>query len=128
MSSKKKQPQVMPDETTPEQKAASLVELGAKWVLVKGADADTPEVHNTLYSSGGDVEVYTWSRLPHVYHGSGCTLASSIAALIARGESVIDAVSAAQRYTWEALRRGFKPGNGQYIPHRFFHLPESQLK
>lgn len=115
-------------EQPPEHKAAELIKLGAEWVLVKGADADTPEVHNTLYTAGGDVEVYTWSRLPHVYHGSGCTLASAIAALIARGESVLDAVSTAQRYTWEAIRRGFKPGNGQHVPHRFFHLPEARLK
>ncbi|MDH3587876.1 MAG: hydroxymethylpyrimidine/phosphomethylpyrimidine kinase [Gammaproteobacteria bacterium] len=111
-----------------DERAASLVALGARWVLVKGADADTPEVHNTLYGTDGDVEVYTWSRLPHAYHGSGCTLASAIAALIAHGEDVVDAVTAAQRYTWEALRRGFQPGKGQFVPHRFFHLPEAPLK
>ena len=109
-------------------KASSLVGLGARWVLVKGADADTPEVHNRLYNGKGDVEVFTWSRLPHAYHGSGCTLASAIAALLAQGEDVIDAVTAAQRYTWEALRRGFQPGKGQFVPNRFFHLPEAPLK
>ncbi|MDH3767021.1 MAG: hydroxymethylpyrimidine/phosphomethylpyrimidine kinase [Gammaproteobacteria bacterium] len=117
-----------PNAATNDDKAATLIGLGAEWLLIKGADADTPEVHNTLYSAGGDVEVYTWSRLPHAYHGSGCTLASAIAAQIANGETAIDAVTSAQRYTWEALRRGFQPGKGQYIPHRFFHLPEAHLK
>lgn len=110
------------------EKAASLIGRGAQWVLVKGADADTPEVHNVLHGRGGETEVFTWSRLPGIYHGSGCTLAAAIAALLARGESVPDAVGAAQRYTWEALRRGFGPGQGQRIPHRFFHLPHGPHK
>ncbi len=113
---------------TDEEKAASLVARGAQWVLVKGADADTPEVHNVLHGAGGEVEVFTWSRLPGTYHGSGCTLAAALAALLARGETVTDAVGAAQRYTWEALRRGFRPGQGQFIPHRFFHLPQGPHK
>ncbi len=114
-----------PDGDTDDERAAELVARGTPWLLAKGADADTPEVHNKLYNADGDVEVYTWSRLPNVYHGSGCTLASAIAALLAHDETVVDAVTAGQRYTWEALRRGFRPGQGQHIPHRFFHLPES---
>lgn len=117
-----------PGSGTDEERAARLVEMGARWVLAKGADADTPEVHNKLYNNGGEVEVFTWSRLPHSYHGSGCTLAAAIAALLAQGEDVIAAVTAAQRYTWEALRRGFQPGTGQFVPRRFFHLPEGPLK
>lgn len=116
---------LVPEHDTDERRAASLVADGAGAVLVKGADEDTPEVHNVLYDAGGESAVYTWSRLPHHYHGSGCTLASATAALMARGSSVEEAVAAAQRYTWEALRRGFQPGSGQHIGHRFFHLPET---
>jgi len=49
----------------------------------------------------------------------------AIAALLAHGKTPRAAVEAAQRYTFEALRRGFRPGGGQHIPHRFFHLPET---
>jgi hydroxymethylpyrimidine/phosphomethylpyrimidine kinase len=116
---------LVPDAASDAQRAAALVEAGAEYVLAKGADESTEEVHNVLYDSEGEVEHFTWSRLPHVYHGSGCTLASAIAALLAHGKTPRAAVEGAQRYTFEALRRGFRPGAGQHIPHRFFHLPET---
>ncbi|MFI4967924.1 MAG: hydroxymethylpyrimidine/phosphomethylpyrimidine kinase [Gammaproteobacteria bacterium] len=98
--------------------ARALLDTGAAHVLVKGADEATPEVHNTLYSSDGRREESTWPRLPGVYHGSGCTLASAAAALLARGETPQAAVREAQRYTWEALKRGWQLGHGQAIPNR----------
>ena len=61
-----------------------------------------------------------WPRLPGIYHGSGCTLASAIAALLANGLPVEDAVNEAQEYTWQALKHGFRPGMGQHIPDRLF--------
>ena len=99
-------------------RAAALLGTGARHVLMKGADEDTTEVLNTLYSAGGGRRAYTWPRLPGVYHGSGCTLASATAALLARGREVPEAVEEAQRYTWEALRHGWKLGQGQLIPDR----------
>ncbi|NNF66022.1 MAG: hydroxymethylpyrimidine/phosphomethylpyrimidine kinase [Gammaproteobacteria bacterium] len=120
--------ELAPGDATDAEKAARLIALGTQWLLRKGADADTPEVHNTLYNAGGDVEVYNWSRLPHQFHGSGCTLAAAIAAQLAHGCTVVEAVNSAQRYTFEALRRGYRPGQGQHVPHRYFHLPEAHKK
>jgi hydroxymethylpyrimidine/phosphomethylpyrimidine kinase len=110
---------------TPAERAAVLVGRGARQVLVKGGDEPTEEVHNILYDDAGEVEHFTWSRLPHQYHGSGCTLAAAIAALLAHGKAPRAAVEGAQRFTFEALRRAFRPGSGQHVPHRFFHLPET---
>ncbi|MEJ1357898.1 MAG: bifunctional hydroxymethylpyrimidine kinase/phosphomethylpyrimidine kinase, partial [Candidatus Sedimenticola sp. (ex Thyasira tokunagai)] len=59
-----------------------------------------------------------WPLLPESYHGSGCTLASSIAALLARGAILEQAVSHAQEFTWQSLSRGWHPGKGQYLPLR----------
>jgi hydroxymethylpyrimidine/phosphomethylpyrimidine kinase len=59
-----------------------------------------------------------WPRLPGSYHGSGCTLASAIAAALAIGLPVAEAVREAQEYTWRSLATGFKPGAGQYLPDR----------
>jgi hydroxymethylpyrimidine/phosphomethylpyrimidine kinase len=58
--------------------------------------------------------------LPGIYHGSGCTLASAIAALLANGLPMEEAVREAQEYTWETLKYGFRPGMGQHIPDRLF--------
>jgi hydroxymethylpyrimidine/phosphomethylpyrimidine kinase len=61
-----------------------------------------------------------WRRLPGSYHGSGCTLASAIAAGLAKGLSVPEAVASAQAYTWQALAHGFRPGAGQPLPDRLY--------
>jgi hydroxymethylpyrimidine/phosphomethylpyrimidine kinase len=99
--------------------ASRLVDLGAKFVLITGTHAPTPDVVNTLYDSGGAVRTDRWKRLAGNFHGSGCTLASAIAAAIAHGLSIPDAVREAQEYTWETLARAFRPGAGQSIPWRF---------
>jgi hydroxymethylpyrimidine/phosphomethylpyrimidine kinase len=98
--------------------ARRLLATGCRWVVAKGADEDTVGVENVLYGSNGFEEVYRWRRLPGQYHGSGCTLASAIATLLAKGWSVPRAVGEAQRYTFEALRHAFRPGHGQFIPRR----------
>ena len=98
-------------------RAAALLARGCRWVLVKGADEDTPGVENVLFGEGFET-AYRWRRLPESYHGSGCTLASAIAALLARGQAVPVAVQEAQRYTDEALREGYRPGGGQWVPRR----------
>ncbi len=98
-------------------RAQALLATGAGHVLLKGADEATPEVHNSLFGAAGR-EDYSWPRLPGVYHGSGCTLASAVAALLARGEPLPAAVREAQRYTWEALKHGWPLGKGRPIPNR----------
>ena len=101
--------------------ARRLVELGAEFVLITGTHENTPKVVNTLYGEGGRiVRADTWDRLPGSYHGSGCTLASAIAASIANGLDIAEAVREAQEYTWNTLAAAFRPGMGQHIPDRLF--------
>lgn len=100
--------------------AARLLELGAEYVLITGTHEATPSVVNTLYCEDGFVRADEWERLAGSYHGSGCTLASAIAATLANGLEVPDAVREAQEYAWQALRAAFRPGMGQLIPDRFF--------
>jgi len=100
--------------------AARLLGLGAEYVLVTGTHESTPDVVNTLYGEDGLVRTDEWERLPGSYHGSGCTLASAIAATLANGLEVPEAVREAQEYAWQALRAAFRPGMGQLIPDRFF--------
>jgi hydroxymethylpyrimidine/phosphomethylpyrimidine kinase len=100
--------------------ARQLVADGSRYVLVTGTHETAAEVVNTLYDARGVVREDRWQRLPGSYHGSGCTLASAIAALLARGLEVERAVRQAQEYTWKSLAAGFSPGRGQAIPDRFF--------
>jgi hydroxymethylpyrimidine/phosphomethylpyrimidine kinase len=100
--------------------AARLTGLGAKHVLITGTHEPGAQVTNTLYDAKGKVRADSWPRLPGEYHGSGCTLASAIAAFLARGLGVVEAAREAQAYTWKTLEAGFKAGAGQLIPDRFF--------
>ena len=102
-----------------------LLALGCDYVLVTGAHEASAEVINTLYDRGGMVREDRWQRLPGSYHGSGCTLASAIAAALANGLGVPAAVRDAQEYTWQALAGGFRPGAGQFLPDRFFWAREA---
>ena len=106
--------------------AKRIIAGGCEYVLVTGAHENTPEVVNTLYGQNGVVRSDSWRRLPGNYHGSGCTLASAIAATIANGLEVSDAVKDAQEYTWQTLKAAFRPGMGQQIPDRLFWAREDE--
>lgn len=109
---------LVPDADMPAARAAALLRTGCRHVLLKGADEDTPDVCNVLFGAGTQSELFRWPRLPGSYHGSGCTLASAIAALLAQGKTMRDAVAHAQQFTWDALDQGWRPGKGQLIPAR----------
>jgi hydroxymethylpyrimidine/phosphomethylpyrimidine kinase len=100
--------------------AQALLALGAQYVLVTGTHEAGADVVNTLYERSGALRSDRWQRLPGSYHGSGCTLASAIAARLAHGVPVPEAVYEAQRYTWHTLAAGFRPGSGQHLPRRRF--------
>ena len=104
--------------------ANRLLQSGCEYVLITGAHENTLQVVNTLYGVDGVVRSDKWQRLEGSYHGSGCTLASAIAASLANGMSVYDSVYEAQRYTWQTLKAGFRPGMGQYLPDRLFWAKE----
>lgn len=107
-----------------EESARRLLTLGCEYVLVTGTHEATADVVNRLYGHEGMVREDRWQRLPGSYHGSGCTLASAIAAAIANGLATPEAVREAQEYTWQALAGGFRPGMGQLLPDRFFWARE----
>jgi hydroxymethylpyrimidine/phosphomethylpyrimidine kinase len=107
-----------------DESALRLLDVGCEYVLITGTHERTAEVTNTLYGVDGLIKAYNWERLPGSYHGSGCTLTSAIAACIAHGLSMEEAILEAQEYTWKSLKAGFRPGMGQYIPDRMFWARE----
>lgn len=97
-----------------------LLDLGPEYVLITGGHEPGPHIDNHLYASHRQLESFSWDRLPHSYHGSGCTLSSGIAGLLAQGLDPFAAIHEAQEFTWHALQQGFRPGMGQHIPNRLF--------
>ncbi len=95
-----------------------LNNLGCNHVLVTGAHDQSPEVNNVLYRPSESPLRFSWKRLAGSHHGSGCTLASAIAALLAHGQLPVEAVSNAQDFTWKALEAGIPSRKGQSIPNR----------
>lgn len=97
--------------------AAAVLEFGPRWALIKGG-------HLTAgHGDGGSaVDLLTdgteehWLRAPrhdnrHT-HGTGCTLASALAAQLAKGDTVPQAAAAAKDYVTGALAAGFRLGAG----------------
>ena len=104
--------------------AEKLFEYGTENVLITGTDEDTDQVYNTLYQKNDSSLEFNWARLQGNFHGSGCTLSSRIAAQLALGKSIKEAVMEAQLYTWRTLNYGLDLGKGQKHPDRFFKLDE----
>lgn len=109
------------NETKLEDCGIKLMQQGCEAVLITGTHEDNEHVDNLWFHEGKYVETFSWERLPYEYHGSGCTLASAVAALIAQGLDPFNAVNEAQDYSWNALKHAFKISDkGQLIPHRFY--------
>ncbi|MFD1832349.1 MULTISPECIES: bifunctional hydroxymethylpyrimidine kinase/phosphomethylpyrimidine kinase [Streptomyces] len=92
--------------------AEAVLAYGPGWALVKGGHLKDAEAVDLL--TDGTVE--HWLRAPrhdnrHT-HGTGCTLASAIAALLARGLPVPEAVEGAKEYVTGAIAAGFALGGG----------------
>ncbi|HLF66733.1 MAG TPA: hydroxymethylpyrimidine/phosphomethylpyrimidine kinase, partial [Gammaproteobacteria bacterium] len=99
--------------------AEEILSLGVKHLLITGGHDDTVQIINHYFSALGEETRFRWPRLPGEFRGSGCTLAASIAALVAQGHSVLQALSDAQRYTWHSLKHARAIGQGQLIPDRY---------
>lgn len=87
-------------------------------LLITGGHGDELLVHNRLYSRDGTNRTFTCQRLPGSYHGSGCTLASTLAGRLALGQDLASAVESALTYTWRTLRDAEQLGHGQFVPRR----------
>lgn len=87
-------------------------DLGASGVLLKGGHLEGDAIVDLLRAPDGTVTAFEDTRIdtPNT-HGTGCTLASSIACGIAQGMSVVDAVARARLYVRKAIETN--PGYGQ---------------
>jgi hydroxymethylpyrimidine/phosphomethylpyrimidine kinase len=84
--------------------ARALVALGARAALVKGGHADGSAC-DVLLADGVATELDARRIAVVSTHGTGCTLSAGVAAALARGEPLANAVARAKRYVWRALAR-----------------------
>ncbi len=89
----------------------ALLALGARTVLLKGGHSDELEVVDRYYDGRGVMEL-RHPRMPIEGHGTGCTLASAMAAELAKGHAPRSAVRRAVAYVHRALARSYRPGGG----------------
>lgn len=93
-------------------------------VLIKGGHGEGDEIINTWFSASHD-QAWRWPRLSGGFHGSGCTLASAIAACLATGLDMQQALSNAQHWVQASLTNAYSIADGQRIPARtVMQLPE----
>ena len=114
--------EVARNENDMQRQAKQLIDLGAKAVLLKGGHGDSAESADLLIAEDGES---LWLREDRVAtdntHGTGCTLSSAIAAGLAKGNALGDAVSSAKAYIHEAIRHAdeLKIGQGHGPVHHF---------
>lgn len=103
--------------------ARTLLERGAQSVLLKGghleqsprdADAGGAEVVD-VFARGENTITIVNQRLPVEGHGTGCTLSSALAAYLARGLGMEEALRESCAYLHEALRHGYRVGDGEPV-------------
>lgn len=97
-----------------EEAGREILKLGPKAVLVKGGHLNSPEVIDLLVTPDGVREFRGEKIKSSNTHGTGCTLASAIAAGLARGDNLEQAVARARAYVAEGIRLapGFGTGHG----------------
>lgn len=99
------------DEAGMRRAAGAVLEFGPRWALIKGGHLPGDAVD--LLTDGAEEH---WLRAPrhtnrHT-HGTGCTLASAVAAGLGNGQDVVAAVVAAKEYVTGAIANGFPLGGG----------------
>jgi len=100
------------------EESSAVQSLNCSWVLLTGTDGAQREVEHRLYYQGELHSSFRYAKLPGEYHGSGCTLASAISALLALGIDVDIACKRALDYCYQTLLNAKKLGKMQYHPNR----------
>lgn len=105
----------IPDAQAMRVAAHDLLALGARAVFLKGGHLqDEGDVVDLFVDEEGLIET-SHPRLALEAHGTGCTLASAIAARRAQGMAMKDACLAASDYVHAALRAGYRPGRSEIV-------------
>lgn len=105
-------------EADPQKAARKLQQAGCGEVLATGGHGTGDAIINVLYQRNAEPRRWHVERIGGEYHGTGCTLAASIAAGRACGLSQRAAIAQAQNYVHRAIIHALKVGEGQPVPDR----------
>jgi hydroxymethylpyrimidine/phosphomethylpyrimidine kinase len=114
----------MPVDNLESMKAAArkLVELGARAVVVTGGHLDKAV---DVFFDGTKMESFAGDRAkPDNTHGTGCTFSSAVAANLALGRQLRDAVVLAKAYVVEAIRQAFPVGPGRLPLNHLYRMTQ----
>jgi hydroxymethylpyrimidine/phosphomethylpyrimidine kinase len=101
------------DEADLPRAAEALLALGPRWALVKGGHLPAGSAAADLLTDGRERHWFRAPRHPNPHtHGTGCTLASAIAAGLAQGLAVPAAAGRAKEYVTRAIAAGYPLGAG----------------
>jgi hydroxymethylpyrimidine/phosphomethylpyrimidine kinase len=107
--------------------AVQIVEMGAKSVVVKGGHFEHESSSTDLYFDGKQYREFTSIRVQtSSTHGTGCTFASAIAAGLAKGLNLADAVALAKSYVTLAIQHAYPIGAGHGPVHHFYRYYQPQ--
>ncbi len=95
-----------------ERAGRAILDLGPRAVLVKGGHLEGPEVHDLLVERSGVTRFQSPRIATRHTHGTGCTLASAIAAGLAQGLALAPAVARARAYVRRAIETAPNLGRG----------------
>lgn len=104
--------------------AMRIIDLGCEYLFVTGTPTDVHDVANTLFSDTGVLRQDNWQRISGTFSGAGSTLSATIAALLANGLEVPEAVFEAQEFTIASLANAHRLGMGKLVPDRYFWTRE----
>ncbi len=103
--------------------ARKLVEMGARAAVVTGGHLDKAI---DVYFDGTELEAFVGDRVkPDITHGTGCTFSSAVAANLALGRQLRDAVVLAKVYVTEAIRKAYSIGPGRLPLNHLYRMTQS---
>lgn len=112
-------------ESVEEMKAAGskILEMGARAVVVTGGHLEKAV---DVYCAGSESETFTGDRVkPDNTHGTGCTFSSAMAAQMAQGRQLQDAVVLAKAYVTEAIRKAYAVGPGRLPLNHLYRMTQT---
>jgi hydroxymethylpyrimidine/phosphomethylpyrimidine kinase len=103
--------------------ARKIIELGARAVVVTGGHLEKPV---DVFGHRGGLETFAGDRFkPDNTHGAGCTFSSGIAAHLALGHQLVDAIMLAKAYVAESIKKAYPIGPGRVPLNHFYRMQEA---